>query len=390
MVTQLAAYTTDAMRRLHIFFAALFSVTAVAQAPAPGTSTGVNPDGSITFRYSNPGAGAVIVETDAVPKPLPMQKDEKGIWSATTPPLKPEHYGYAFRVDGGPAMLDPNAHTLRPNLVSLSSDILVPGSTPQPWELSGTPHGAVTRYVYTTHIGTNLPANQEPYLVYTPPGYDPKHPGGYPVLYLLHGWSDTEAGWTAVGQAQLILDTLLSQGKIVPMIVVMPQGYGDYTFVTGGHTVWNDTAKVKDNVGLYSEMLTEEIIPAVERDYAVARDAGHRAIAGLSMGGLESLTIGITHHEMFSYVVGMSSALHSQGFDQQFPELVAGDKGSGVKFKLLWVACGTEDQLITPNRGFVAWARSKGLPITAVETPGQHTWLVWRQNLLTVAPLLFR
>ena len=378
------------MRRLPTLFAALFSLTAIAQQPAPGTATAVNPDGSITFRYSNAGAQAVMVETDAVPKPLPMQKDSKGVWSVTTPPLKPEHYGYAFRVDGGAAMLDPTAHTLRPNLVSFSSDILVPGSTPQPWELADMPHGNVTRYVYKTNIGTNLPANQEPYLVYTPPGYDPKHKGGYPTLYLLHGWSDSEAGWTAVGQAQLILDTLLAQGKIVPMVVVMPLGYGNYTFVTSGHEVWNNPAKVDDNVGLYSEMLTEEILPAVERDYAVSRDRDQRAIAGLSMGGLEALTIGLTHHELFSYVVGMSSAVHGENFDQHFPALTAGDKGSGVGFKLLWVACGTEDQLITPNRHFVAWVRSKGLPITAVETPAQKTWLVLRQNLLTVAPLLFK
>lgn len=385
-----ASYTTDAMRRIYTLLAALFSFSAVAQQPAPGNATAVNPDGSITFRYSSAGAQTVVVETDAVPKPLPMVKDEKGLWSVTTPPLKPEHYGYAFKVDGGPAMLDPTAHTLRPNLVSFSSDILVQGSTPQPWELAAIPHGNVTRHVYKTNIATGLPANQEPYLVYTPPGYDRKHPGGYPTLYLLHGWSDTEAGWTAVGQAQLILDTLLSQGKIVPMVVVMPQGYGDYSFVTSGGGVWNDPAKVDDNVGLFSEMLTEEIIPAVERDYSVAKDRDHRAIAGLSMGGLESLTVGLTHHELFSYIAGMSSALHGEKFDQHFPALAAGDKNSGVGFKLLWVACGTEDQLITPNRHFVAWAKSKGLPITAVETPGQHTWLVWRQNLLTVAPLLFK
>ncbi|MGI4828121.1 MAG: esterase [Janthinobacterium lividum] len=385
-----AAYTTDAMRRLYTLLAALFSLSAVAQQPGAGNATAANPDGSITFRYSNAGAQTVTVETDAVAKPLPMQKDDKGMWSVTTPPLKPEHYGYAFKVDGGPAMLDPTAHTLRPNLVSFSSDILVPGSTPQPWELTGIPHGKVTRHVYTTHIATGLPANQEPYLVYTPPGYDPKHSGGYPTLYLLHGWSDTEVGWTAVGQAQLILDTLLSQGKIVPMVVVMPQGYGDYSFVTSGFDIWNNAAKVDDNVGLFSEMLTEEILPAVERDYAVAKDRDHRAVAGLSMGGLESLTLGLTHHELFSYVVGMSSAVHGEKFDQHFPALAAGDKNSGVGFKLLWVACGTEDQLINPNRRFVTWAKSKGLPITAVETPGQHTWLVWRQNLLTVAPLLFK
>ena len=287
-------------------------------------------------------------------------------------------------------MLDPQNRNLRPNIVGLSSDMLVPGSTPQPWELTAVPHGAVTHFAFTTHIAKNLPQNQEPYLVYTPPGYDPKHKGGYPTLYLLHGWSDTEVGWTAVGQAQLILDTLLSQGKIVPMVVVMPLGYGDYTFVSAGHGAWDDQARVDDNTGLLSEMLVEEILPAVERDYNVAKDRNHRAIAGLSMGGLEALTVGLTHHELFSYVVGMSSAVHGEQFDRHFPALAPGNAGSGTNLKLLWVACGTEDGLITPNRKFVAWAKSKGLPVTPVETPGQHTWLVWRGNLLTFAPLLFR
>ena len=377
------------MRRFHVLLAALFAVTSFAQQPAPSTTTAANPDGSITFRYSNAGAGAVSVQTDAVPKPLPMQKGAGGLWTVTTPPLKPEHYGYSFRVDGV-EMLDPLNHVLRPNLVGLSSDILVPGSTPEPWELTAIPHGNVTRHVYTTHVAANLPGNQEPYLVYTPPGYDPKHKGGYPTLYLLHGWSDTEVGWTAVGQAELILDSLLAQGRIVPMIVVMPLGYGDYKFVTSGHDVWNSPTEVNNNVDTFSEMLVEEILPAVERDYNVNADPAHRAIAGLSMGGLESLTIGLTHHELFSYVVGMSSALHGELFNQRFPALAAGEAGSGVSFKLLWVACGTEDSLLQPNRDFVAWAHSKHLPVTAVETPGQHTWLVWRGNLLTFAPLLFK
>ena len=377
------------MRRLLASIAALLSFTVFAQQPAPSPKTAANPDGSITFRYTNAGAQAVSVTTDAVLKPLTMQKGENGLWTVTTPPLKAEYYGYSFHVDGV-EMLDPLNHAVRPNLVGLTSSILVPGSAPEPWELAPIPHGNLTTHIYPTQIAKNLPQNQEPYLVYTPPGYDPKHKGGYPTLYLLHGWSDTAVGWTAVGQAELIMDTLLSQGKIVPMVVVMPQAYGDYSFVTSGFNVWQDPAKVDDNTNTFSNMLVQEVLPAVERDYNVAKDRDHRAIAGLSMGGLESLTVGLTHHELFSYVAGMSSAVHQENFDQHFPALAAGDAGSGVNFKLLWVACGTDDQLIKSNRDFVAWAKSKKLPVTAVETPGQHTWLVWRQNLLTVAPLLFK
>ena len=330
-----------------------------------------------------------MVDTDASPKPLTMQKGENGVWSATTAPLKPEHYGYSFRVDGV-SQRDPLNPAIRPNLVGLSNDILVPGSVPQPWELQAIPHGNLTRHVITTHTAQGLPANQEPFLVYTPPGYDAKRAGGYPLLVLLHGWSDDETGWTAVGQAHFILDSLLAQSKIVPLVVVMPLGYGEYTFVTSGHGVWNDPKQVENNVSIFSDMLLGEIVPAVQQVYAIATDPDKHAIAGLSMGGLESITIGLKHPEMFHYVVGMSSALHGGQFDQKFPAFAGGNENNLVHYKLLWVACGTEDSLLTPNRTFVTWAKSRNLPVTAVETPGQHTWLVWRDNLLTVTPLLFR
>src|SRR5579875_100266 len=289
-----------------------------------------------------------------------------------------------------PVERHPLNHDVRPNIVGLYNDILVPGSVPQPWEMQSIPHGAVSHFTLTTHIAQNLPVNQEPYIVYTPPGYDPKKPGGYPMLALLHGWSDNENGWTAVGQANLILDSLLAQGKIVPMIVVMPMGYGDYTFVNHGMGVWGDPKQVTNNVNIYSDMLLGEVLPAVQHDFAVSTNPDMHAIAGLSMGGLESVSIGLNHPEVFHYVIGMSSALQGGKFDETFPAFAAGNQNSFAHYKLLWIACGTEDGLITPNREFVTWAKKRNLPVTSVETPGQHTWLVWRDNLLNVAPLLFK
>ncbi len=381
------------MRSLSLLLAACCALSTVAQqpaaAPAPPPTTAANPDGSITFRYTNAGARQVTVETDATPKPLTMQKGSDGVWTATTPPLKPEHYGYSFRVDGVQGR-DPLNPDIRPNIVSLSNDLLVPGSVPQPWELQAIPHGSVARYVYTTHTGQNLPVNQEAYAVYTPPGYDAKRAGGYPMLVLLHGWSDNEMGWTDVGEANLMLDALLAQKKIVPMVVVMPLGYGDFRFVTSGGGVWQDPQKVDNNTNIFSDMLLGEVLPAVHREYAIAATPEQHAIAGLSMGGLEALSIGLKHPEMFKYVVGMSSAIHGEHFDEHFPAYAGGNGNTFAHYKLLWVACGTEDRLLQPNRDFVAWARSRNLPVTSVETPGQHTWLVWRDDLLTAAPLLFR
>ena len=352
--------------------------------PVPLLSHQVNSDNSITFRYEASGATKVDLSTDGLDQPLPMQKDDKGIWSATTPPLPPEHYGYSFIVDGV-QHLDPLNDSAVPNLVSLSSSVLVPGKPPAPWELTEIPHGTMTHHFLTTQIARGLPMNQETYIVYTPPGYDAKRKSGYPVLYLLHGWSDTEVGWTDVGQANLILDSLLATGKIVPMVVVMPMGYGDFSFVNSGNNVWQEPAKIDENVNLYSNMLLQEVVPAVEREYNIAKGRQNHAIAGLSMGGLESLTIGINHPAQFAYVGGFSSAVHQHEFDKHMM-----DANQARNLRLLWVACGTGDGLIQPNRDFVAWAKAKKLPITPIETPGKHTWLVWRDNLIHFTPLLFR
>jgi enterochelin esterase-like enzyme len=358
-----------------------------AQTPsAPPLQTHqVNADGTITFRYVNKGAKKVDVSIDAPDTLLPMTVDGEGVWSVTTPKLAPEFYGYAFIVDGV-TTLDPNNANVRRNFIYLANNVMLPGQPAMPWELTNIPHGRVDHHIFTTHVAKNLPADQDGYVVYTPPGYDAKRKGGYPVLYLLHGFSDDETGWTEVGHADLILDTLIAERKAVPMIVVMPLGYGNFDFVMHGDGVWDHAARVDENTSLYSTMLLTEVLPAVEREYNVAAGRGNRAIGGLSMGGLESLYVGLNHPDKFAYVIGMSSALRQRRFDERFGSAVV----NMSPLKLLWVACGTGDELLKPNREFVAWAKAKGLPVTAVETPGPHIWPVWRDNLIAVAPLLFR
>ena len=376
------------MKTLILLAACLFATGAsFAQAPVPSAPepprTTVNADNSITFRLSYPSAKEVSVATDALLQPLPLSKDADGVWSATTPPLEPEHYGYTFVVDGV-HMLDPLNSQVHPNFVDLYSDLLVPGKTAAPWELTAIPHGEVTRHIFTTHVGLHYPNDQTAYVVYTPPGYDAKKKGGYPVLYLLHGYTDTEDGWTLTGKANLMLDHMLAQGKIVPMIVVMPRGYGDFDSVSHGR---NPAANAmgQQNIELFEKTLTDEVIPAVEREYNAAKGREHRAVIGLSMGGMESVTAGLEHPDLFAWVGGMSAAL-PKDLDARYPTIDA----TKEKLKLLWIACGTDDRLITANRAFVAWARTKGLPVSSVETPGAHTFVVWRQNLLAVVPLLFR
>jgi enterochelin esterase-like enzyme len=354
--------------------------------PSAWPATAVNPDHSITFRLNYPSAKQVTVATDALLQPLILTQGSDGVWTGTTPPLPPEHYGYTFVVDGV-KILDPLNRETHVNFVDLYSDILVPGTPPEPWELTNIPHGEVTRHMFTTHIGLHYPDDQTAYVVYTPPGYDPKRRGGYPVLYLLHGFSDTEDGWTRSGQANLMMDRMLADGKIVPMIVVMPRGYGDFDVVAPVRPTGVAAATANaNNITLFGKTLVDEIIPSVERDYNIAKGRENRAIAGLSMGGQESTTLGLTRPDLFAWVGGMSSAVPRSDFDTHFP----GVDAKKANLRLLWIACGTDDRLITANRAFAAWAKEKGLPVTAVETAGAHTFVVWRSNLLAFAPLLFR
>jgi enterochelin esterase-like enzyme len=375
------------MRRIVSFAMLLLATAAFAQTPKPvPPHSEVNPDGSITFRYTAPSATSVAVTLDLYNnKPLAMTHGEGGVWSVTTPPLPPEYYGYALTVDGV-AQLDPRNRDVRFNYRSLGDQLLVPGHPPAPWERTDIPHGRVDHHFYTTHVVKNLPDNQSGYVVYTPPGYDQHRKGGYPVLYLLHGWSDNETGWTQIGLANFILDTLIDGDTAVPMIVVMPLGYGNLNFVTSDDNVWMEPVKVDDNVALFSQALETEVMPAIDREYNVAKGRENRAIAGLSMGGLESLYVGLNHTAQFAWIGGMSAAVHGRHFDEHTPDLDA----KKANLRLLWVACGKQDTLLPPNREFIAWARGKGLEVTAVETPLAHVWLTWRDNLLQFVPLLFR
>jgi enterochelin esterase family protein len=172
------------------------------------------------------------------------------------------------------------------------------------------------------------------------------------------------------------------------MIVVMPLAYGDLEVIRRGWGAWADKDLSRRNISRFSEILLQEIVPQVERSYRVKADRDSRAIAGLSMGGTESLLTGLNHLDQFRWVGAFSSGgLDLEKFDAEFPKL---DRSANGKIKLLWIACGTEDRLITLNRAFKSWLRQKGVEYQDVETPGLHSWMVWRRNLSAFLPLLFR
>jgi enterochelin esterase-like enzyme len=349
--------------------------------PAPRTSQLVHPDRSVTFRYIDTDATKMFLSLENTAQPLPMTKDAAGLWSVTTPPLAPGIYAYGFYHDGLQPRIDPYNPDVTGNVYfPARSSIEIPGPGPEPWDKTAVPHGEIHIHDYTTHIALGLDDNQSEYLVYTPPGYDPTAKKTYPVLYLLHGWSDMAVGWTAQGKANLILDNLIAQGKAKPMLVVMPLGYGDTAFLRD-YGLWGDDAAIDHNLSLYSRVLLEEILPRIEAEYRVSKDRDDRAIAGLSMGGLEALSIGLAHTDTFAYIGGFSAAVHRDAFLKSLPVLTP----ASANLKLLWVACGTGDQLLAPNRKLAAYLKSQDLPVTAI-----HTWPVWRDNLIHFATLLFQ
>jgi enterochelin esterase family protein len=299
--------------------------------------------------------------------------------------MAPDIYSYTFNADGV-ALLDPSNPAIVPNLLNPSSVLHIRGSSPQPWDQTEIPHGEIHHHFYRSAI---IGDNRD-FFVYTPPGYNSRASTRYPVLYLLHGFSDDASAWTAVGHANWILDSLIATGQARPMIIVMPLGYGDLAILqrngpTGGGFS-NPTLRQR-NFDNFRSALIDEVIPTVEKDYNVIANREGRAIAGLSMGGAESLLTGLNRLDNFAWVASFSAGGLGEDFTTAFPQLNA---TANNKLKLLWVACGTEDRLITPNRNFVQWLKGRDIHVTQVETPGMHTWLVWRRNLVSLAPLLFR
>jgi enterochelin esterase family protein len=229
--------------------------------------------------------------------------------------------------------------------------------------------------------------DERDFFVYTPPGYSPTGRADYPVLYLLHGFSDDTSAWTAVGRAHVIMDNLIARGSAKPMIVVMPLGYGAPEVLSRTAGGPRNPSLWRRNVERFRDALLQEVLPQVEKSYRVSRDRKMRAIAGLSMGGAESLHTGLNSLDRFAWIGAFSSGGLGDDFSATFPSL---DAKANAQLQLLWMACGREDRLIEANRRFVDWLKGKGIQNTFIETPGAHAWMVWRRYLSDFVPLLFR
>ena len=353
----------------------------------PPVSPDVHEDGSVVFRLAMPNAQRVELELEGMKEALPMIKGADGAWTVSVPGLAAQYYSYSFTVDGT-KVLDPNNTFIKTSFFDNDNVFLVPSHPPMLWEEANVPHGVVHHHSYHSEV---VGIDSE-YFVYTPPGFDPHSIKKYPVLYLLHGYSDDPSAWTFMGRANVILDNLIAAGKAKPMIVVMPWGYGTMDFIKAGWTAWDNAALVTSNFTRFGTALYTEVMPRVKAEYPLSEMREDHAIAGLSMGGGETLLEGLNHTDDFAWIGAFSSAgIGSDHFDPKFPALTP-QTGARVqsKLKLLWISCGVEDGLYEPNQKFIAWLKSNGMEPMAVSTPGMHAWMVWRDNLSKFAPLLFQ
>jgi len=395
------------MKLTTLILTATFATASLwAQGRGPAVvSPEVSADGRVTFRLRAPNAKEVAVTgIGAAGTRLAMQKDDKGIWSATTDALRPDIYAYSFSVDGA-TFIDPGNPLLKTAYGNAGQSIVrVPAGTSPAWAPADGPRGIVSHHEFKSAI---IGAERD-YYVYTPPNYDPNRREAYPVLFLLHGLGDDAAGWLNVGSANTILDNLINQGKAKPMIMVNTLGYGTPDGPTG--------AMGANMIPTFAKSLVEEVLPQVEKSYHVAKDRNQRAIAGLSMGGAESLFTGLNYLDHFAYIGSFSGAFvmwpstnppapaaqtggrgggrggaqtrDAADFERIFPSINA---KTNSQLKLVWIACGLDDNLITVNRQFKTWLKSKDIAFTEVEAPGfAHVWPLWRQNLTDLAPLLFQ
>ena len=347
---------------------------ATAWAQQPPQSPEVNADRTVTFRLAAPKATEVTLSGEFMKGSKPLVRDDKGVWSVTIGPIEPEIYNYNFTIDGV-KMIDPGNPNVKFGSTpsTIASILEVRGDAAAFYDGQPVPHGEIhTLWYHSKATGTMRRVT-----VYTPPGYDSAQTL-YPALYLFHGANADETAWTRLGHVNLILDNLLAAHKMKPFVVVMPFGYG----IAPGTPAGSGGPSSQE---LFAKDLIEDVIPLVQARYRVSADRTQRAIAGLSMGGGESLSIGLNHVELFAYVAGFSAAVRQAEFDKAYPAL-----SRAKDLRLLWIGCGKEDSLMPANQAFAQYLTEHKVKFTFHESPGAHTWIVWRHYLNELAPLLFQ
>lgn len=340
----------------------------------------------VTFRLKAPGAKLVKLEGGAglVKEPLEMTRGDDGTWSVTTPPAVPGFHYYWFTVDGL-RVNDPSSYAWF-GWGRETGGIDVPETGVDFYDAKqGVPHGEVRgRWYFSKLTGKWRRAN-----VYTPPNYDKESTARYPVLYLQHGAGENERGWIEQGRANFILDNLIAAGKAKSMIVVVDTGYAAYASTDLRST----TGRTAGATGAFEDVMLTELIPMIDTTYRTLTERTSRAMAGLSMGGGQTLSITLKNMDQFAWIGAMSSPPR-QGFDvtTSYDGVFRDAAAFNKRVKLLWLGAGTAEERF--HTGAVAMHDTldrAGIKNVFYSSPGtDHEWQTWRRSLHDFAPRLFR
>lgn len=388
-----------------LFFVAAAFLVAAASAfsqqalkeNAPVVSPEINADTTVTFRLYAPNATEVNLQGDFIEFNnlssngiVPMVKVNNKVWEYTTSAsLKPELYSYTFNVDGMRVTDPANVYSNR-DIATVTNYFIIGGDNASLYEVNDVPHGTLARVWYDSpSLGMKRRMT-----VYTPPGYETGKEN-YPVLYLLHGAGGDEEAWPALGRTAQILDNLIANGQVKPMIVVMPNGNPTQEAAPGETHYGLEIPTIdvsRMNRGTY-EAAFPDIVNFLDRNYRTIPDKKHRAIAGLSMGGYHSMHISKNFPDMFDYVGLYSAAIRLPG-DEDNPVYADMESKLRTQFDkepaLYWIAIGKDDFLYEDNVKFRELLDRNKFPYVYVESEGGHIWRNWRNYLTQFTPLLFK
>jgi enterochelin esterase-like enzyme len=398
----------------HLRVFLLLAGTALACAQAPQgqsnpsnnlTSPEVLPDHRVVFRIYAPKASSVEVTGDYVTQGLApagkLTKDERGVWSITVGPLPPDLYTYVFNVDGV-RTVDPKNGNVKQGTDTmpggpLDNLVYIPGPQTAFEDNNQGPHGEVRQVWY---FSKNLNTMRRLH-VYTPPGYE-QGTAKYPVFYLIGGGFDNDSAWNTIGRVNFIMDNLINANRARPMIVAMPAEQVDLPGVQTGQSRGTTPAGRPDmssslnrQYDAFAEDLLNSVIPVVEARYRVVATQPNRAVAGLSMGGGETLRLAPQNIDKFAYIGVFSMGWHDHinpDFETRNEQkFFANPEQTNKLVKLFWIGCGKKDTLIGDgDRRLSELLTRRGIRHVFHETEGAHTWIEWRAYLRDFAQLLFR
>ncbi|MFZ0454988.1 MAG: alpha/beta hydrolase-fold protein, partial [Ignavibacteriaceae bacterium] len=333
------------------------------------------PDSKVIFRVKAPDAHKVQID---LVKKYDMVKDTAGVWEVTTEPVSEGFHYYSLLIDGV-AIADPASETFY-GMGRMASGIEIPFKGDDYYAVKNIPHGDIRIKNYYSDVFNEW----RQFYIYTPPNYDTNINEKYPVLYILHGGGEDETGWAKQGKTNLILDNLIAEKKAKPMLIVMPDGNTNTDFAGFGEMT----------LRMFEAELKRCVIPFVEKNYRVKTDSKNRALAGLSMGGIQTLYVGMNNTKLFSYLGIFSSGwilpMQTKLADAQYDFIKKNIDLIKSSLKLLWVGIGGKEDIAYSNcRAMLSKFDEMNIKYIYDDYPGGHAWPVWRHDLYKIAPMLF-